>query len=909
MQNNAEEAAVNGTFGAAAAAEAVQVSSLHRKCNELALLPRTSFGAYRNATARRNYSTEKKQKESAEKLFAKIQTAVNHPDSCFFNKKQRKQLTSMCLQLSLLNEPQRHAQNTSTVPAAMAAAAQVDLKELQSILRTAGLDTKGFKISLLQRVKKAGLMHQLENPSVGESLLHSYKVMHGNIMKDAFAEKQHTVTEPAAEDAAKTAAEEATARLIAWNDDMTTERNLQEAATEEAAAKAGVNAAAEAAAAEEAAKAVAAETTANEEDASAEADAEKSAAQPDAETTEESTAEIALAHISNFYSSSTEGDTGRTWDVDAWQAMVESNCPELHLVATEGHVTWDTPVMPLMVANTLPTGYTPAVHQFLAEHFDYGRNLVVIDLLSVKKAHCGFMILLCNEKERARVAESERVADDGSTIRSNHIPTDLLLFDDIAGGMVHSPAEELDNYISEIVTKQWLFAGANIYDGSLLHEDYCKRLLGLDLECQWQQKKYDILPAGEVNIQSCTASSTLAQAVLAHTAGWTGPLDAFKAAGVLSLPDTTAADMDVEALDKPDVHYNMTEDRNKFMAYCMTMRAGGFFNGVEGTFNWPGDILDDDKTGHWAVDKLAWALFYPLLNKNVFSANAGLVGTVVGCWEKSDAAAATVAKASKAGKQPKRVKAVKDSDEHIRLNPEQIEKIVPLMLRNTQVGTSVQLSKLHGMDMERQIDMFTLSTEMLDSARAKGLKKFKSAEGQIAYTSVATANNCTTVLAVQPKEGKFTDASRDRTGTQDKDHRYKLGEVAHFSTMMMNDKMTRPLVVPMKVASRELDTYLHPISELPEAFGASLENVCYATAIVQPGYRAAQLDAAEDTRNLSPFVMLYRVYQADEFYKLMGLFRKELAQADGTFRVVTMIPHTFFVNWYALLPYITFVVH
>ena len=29
VQNNAEEAAVNGTFGAAAAAEAVQVSSLH----------------------------------------------------------------------------------------------------------------------------------------------------------------------------------------------------------------------------------------------------------------------------------------------------------------------------------------------------------------------------------------------------------------------------------------------------------------------------------------------------------------------------------------------------------------------------------------------------------------------------------------------------------------------------------------------------------------------------------------------------------------------------------------------------------------------------------------------------------------------------------------------------------------
>jgi hypothetical protein len=127
--------------------------------------------------------------------------------------------------------------------------------------------------------------------------------------------------------------------------------------------------------------------------------------------------------------------------------------------------------------------------------------------------------------------------------------------------------------------------------------------------------------------------------------------------------------------------------------------------------------------------------------------------------------------------------------------------------------------------------------------------------------------------------------------------------------MMHDDKMTKPLVVPMKVASRELNTYLHPISELPDAFRASLENVCYATAIVQPGYRAAQLDAAQDTRNLSPFVMLYRVYQTDEFYKLMGLSYKEFAQADGTFRVVTMIPHTFFVNWYALLPCIRFVVH
>ena len=77
---------------------------------------------------------------------------------------------------------------------------------------------------------------------------------------------------------------------------------------------------------------------------------------------------------------------------------------------------------------------------------------------------------------------------------------------------------------------------------------------------------------------------------------------------------------------------------------------------------------------------------------------------------------------------------------------------------------------------------------------------------------------------------------------------------------------------------------------------------------MQAGHRAAQLDSGQDTRNLSPYVMLYRVYQADEFKKLVG-DKEGFAQADGTFRVVTMIPHTFFVNWYALLPYITFVVH
>jgi hypothetical protein len=102
--------------------------------------------------------------------------------------------------------------------------------------------------------------------------------------------------------------------------------------------------------------------------------------------------------------------------------------------------------------------------------------------------------------------------------------------------MVHSPAEELDEYISQIVAKQWLFAGANIYDVNLLHKDYDKHLLGLDLGCSWQEKKYT-----DMKVASCTTSSALAQAVLVHTAGCTLFLGVFKAAGILGLPDVAAA--------------------------------------------------------------------------------------------------------------------------------------------------------------------------------------------------------------------------------------------------------------------------------------------------------------------------------------------------------------------------------
>ena len=48
---------------------------------------------------------------------------------------------------------------------------------------------------------------------------------------------------------------------------------------------------------------------------------------------------------------------------------------------------------------------------------------------------------------------------------------------------MHYPAGELEECIYAIVTKKWLFAGANIYGVSLLHEDYAKRLVGLNLAC------------------------------------------------------------------------------------------------------------------------------------------------------------------------------------------------------------------------------------------------------------------------------------------------------------------------------------------------------------------------------------------------------------------------------------------
>ena len=101
---------------------------------------------------------EKKQKQSAEKLFVRIEKAVKHADSCFLNKKQRSQLTSMRLQL-LKPKQQQQQEKAAAVPeqekrtiagatmaAAMAAAEKVTVGELKAILSKHGLNTEGLKV-------------------------------------------------------------------------------------------------------------------------------------------------------------------------------------------------------------------------------------------------------------------------------------------------------------------------------------------------------------------------------------------------------------------------------------------------------------------------------------------------------------------------------------------------------------------------------------------------------------------------------------------------------------------------------------------------------------------------------------------------------------------------------------------
>ena len=199
---------------------------------------------------------------------------------------------------------------------------------------------------------------------------------------------------------------------------------------------------------------------------------------------------------------------------------------------------------------------------------------------------------------------------------------------------MHYPAEELDTYILKTVAKKWLFAGASIYDVKLLHEDYDKHLLGLHLQCTWQEKIYP-----NMKVATCTASSALAQAVLVHTAGHTCFLDLFKAVGILDLPDVTAA---AETGTAHDVYYDMTADRNKFMAYCMVMRIGGFFSSDKLAFDWSSQKDEADNIGQWALDKLSSVLCYHLANKDEFWDITDLRSRVLVYLDKSEASAKTV---------------------------------------------------------------------------------------------------------------------------------------------------------------------------------------------------------------------------------------------------------------------------
>ena len=208
VQNNEEEETVVGVFGAAAAVKDAQVSSLHKQCNELGMLPRTVFGAYKNARARRNYSMTKKKKDSAQKAFVKIAKAIKHADSCFLSKKKRKQLTDMCLQhLEQPPQQQENPETASTLKEALAAGELVQLEELKTILSEAGLDVTGLKLTLLQRVHKANMMHRLKNPRAASILLEKHNILQSGVeapAKNAPAEPEAPSEKTSAEAEAST---------------------------------------------------------------------------------------------------------------------------------------------------------------------------------------------------------------------------------------------------------------------------------------------------------------------------------------------------------------------------------------------------------------------------------------------------------------------------------------------------------------------------------------------------------------------------------------------------------------------------------------------------------------------------------------------------------------------------------
>ena len=49
--------------------------------------------------------------------------------------------------------------------------------------------------------------------------------------------------------------------------------------------------------------------------------------------------------------------------------------------------------------------------------------------------------------------------------------------------MVHLSACEWEDYVNDVVQKDWLFVGATICDLESLHVDYAKRLVEFNLKC------------------------------------------------------------------------------------------------------------------------------------------------------------------------------------------------------------------------------------------------------------------------------------------------------------------------------------------------------------------------------------------------------------------------------------------
>lgn len=473
---------------------------------------------------------------------------------------------------------------------------------------------------------------------------------------------------------------------------------------------------------------------------------------------------------------------------------------------------------------------------------------------------------------------------------------------------MHFSNDKKDVGLSELLTQvidvsnNWLFAGATLYSSELLYGDYVERLVEFNLRCKWQESLYDFARFGNMSskslthklIQSCTSSCALAKALLVYRAGLRDYLEPFIKSELFMQDRNDIIDTEEET------GYDMTADRDKFMAYCMVMREEGYFTSDNISFNWPGSVEAGDTLGQWDLDKLSMALFFPVMNKAVLDTK-GLCTKIIACAN----AVTTDDKPGPEAPASRDEPAADVTKQRAKLSPEQITQVVPLLFRNSQVGMSVSLEELDGKSIKEQLDMLQVTDEMEAIAKQKKLKDFSASGDHIAYSSVFTTDRCTTVLAVS--KGKPAAGSSDRTGDQAKDERVVIGEVAFFSTHMMHDNLTKALSVPMKVVSRNVDNYPVAVSDLPESFGDSMTNACYATAIVQASTLVSQVDNSKDTRKSMPYVMLYRVYQHKDFSKKISANQKTprdcdpYIQEDGTIRVITMVPQMLFINWCVLL--------